>query len=783
MARRPFPRGGIRTRLPVTIYRRSSDEFSPTEIEGLALWLDASSSDLYTTDAGPVVAVASPLDIAGCALWLDASDAASITASGGLVSQWNDKSGNARHATASGSLRPNSGGSQNGRTVMQFTGTQAMTITGNFLQSDNVTMFAVAMKNTDHYGGIISSAPTNPEDSPVLCFYLTTIAWLNRRVLVQQATGNSVYRIVSGQSVGTAQQGFFDGVRGTDTTASVATNTTNTITKIGALRTGSSPDLNGNIAEIVCYSGNLTTADRARVESYLAAKWGISGVHTPATATSDPVGYWGDKSGNGRHVTTSDASTRPVIHSATHNGRKVLDFDGTNDTLSRDNYTAENDLTGLTRFGVFYIDSGSGAAHLSSVYNGGSYSSFTNASNLLSTHAGLSSSSQHANVGGILTTGTSPRVYCARYDGTAGSFAAGLNIIIDGATLPVASTTGTFPSSLPGGSPTLFIGSNIRANNWFNGKLCEYISYARALTTAERQRVERYLATRWGITLAPQVANADAQDWIDRVYANGGTVSSATAAAVNTFCEAIASAGIRDRFYRMGIFAGSNLNAALVPLYRGPSLGGTQYGNATDTNNAFVGIGTDYAETGASGGLTGNGTSKWLNTGLATNALPSISTGHLSVYAMTGFGGSSIYGLLSTLGPGYAENYSIEANRSTGGLVGLWGQGGTFASLATEAQGAGNGHVVVARTGSTTLAAYRNGSFLRSDSTSVTPTATAGPFYVFGHNPNSTVGQAPLNPALARMGGYSIGASLDATQAAALYTAMQAFQTALTRNV
>ena len=38
-------------------------------------------------------------------LWYDADDAATITASGGLVNQWNDKSGNARHATQSGALR------------------------------------------------------------------------------------------------------------------------------------------------------------------------------------------------------------------------------------------------------------------------------------------------------------------------------------------------------------------------------------------------------------------------------------------------------------------------------------------------------------------------------------------------------------------------------------------------------------------------------------------------------------------------------------------------------
>ena len=43
-----------------------SGDFNPKSISGLALWLDASSSDLYTTDAGPVVAVTDPRDIAGC---------------------------------------------------------------------------------------------------------------------------------------------------------------------------------------------------------------------------------------------------------------------------------------------------------------------------------------------------------------------------------------------------------------------------------------------------------------------------------------------------------------------------------------------------------------------------------------------------------------------------------------------------------------------------------------------------------------------------------------------
>jgi hypothetical protein len=42
-----------------------------------------------------------PTDVSGCVLWFDASNAASITSSGGAVSQWADLSGNSNHANQS----------------------------------------------------------------------------------------------------------------------------------------------------------------------------------------------------------------------------------------------------------------------------------------------------------------------------------------------------------------------------------------------------------------------------------------------------------------------------------------------------------------------------------------------------------------------------------------------------------------------------------------------------------------------------------------------------------
>ncbi len=749
----------------------ASSSFTPRSISGLALWLDAAdASSTYTTDAGPVSAVSSPLDISGCLCWYDAADASSITKDGSnLVSQWNDKSGNARHATASGALRPTSGGSQNGRTVMQFTGTQAMTITGNFLQSDNVTMFAVAMKNTDHYGGIISSAPTNPEDSPILCFYLTTIAWLNRRVLVQQATANNVYRIVSGQSVGTTQQGFFDGIRGTDATASVATNTANTITKIGVLRTGSTADLNGNIAEIVCYSGNLTTAQRASVEAYLASKWAISGVHVPATATSDPVGYWADKSGNNRHAVQATAGSRPLV--GTQNGRKALTFDGVNDnlkhiptsTLGANAITflsaVRHNLTGQPTFLCGPVD----LSHSNAYRPVGRYQSTSN--NWLF-------------VGGTLANVSSayrsqPDRFIHMLDGQRDAGGASVHAVrefFNGAVVATGSISTTWTTA----DQKLNIGTREDNGVQYKGDICELLVYDRLLTTAERQRAERYLAARWGITLAPTVSNADAQNWINRVYANGGTVSTATAASVNTLCDSLESASLRDRFYRLNLFCGSNLNAALVPLYRGPSLGGTQYGNATDTNvGPFVS--GDYAETGATGGLKGDGTTKFLQTGFPGNTL---ATGNRHLSAYDSLRDTTAYkSFMGTQDDSTGTYYFSLGNASPGTSV--------FASFGAQASSAGHttgGHWIGTDPASDSLVLYKNGSSVASSSSTLRQAPSGQGILVFATNQSPTTVSAGGRYA-GRLGAYSIGLGMTAAQAAAYYTAMQAFQTALTRNV
>jgi hypothetical protein len=276
-----------------------------------------------------------------------------------------------------------------------------------------------------------------------------------------------------------------------------------------------------------------------------------------------------------------------------------------------------------------------------------------------------------------------------------------------------------------------------------------------------------------------QTVHPEAADWANRVRANGGSVSGATLNAVSKFCASIASAGIRDRFYRMGIFAGDNLSACLVPLYRGQSLGGTQYGGTTDTNNGPF-VSGDFSETGASGGLLGDGTSKYLSTGLTPAAMPEIATGHLSAYIPSITPGSSRALLGAASG---AQQFQIVQRLTGGSLVQVratWG--GTVSSDDTFGAGVTTlpgGLWTITRTSSTAITTYNNSTSKVTGTTSTTPATHTNAIYVLATNSAGTAASYANHRILS----YSIGASMTAQQVSDYNAAIQAFQASLGRNV
>jgi hypothetical protein len=936
---------------------------SPASIPGLALWLDAAAADaLYTTDAGPVTAVSSPLDIAGCALWLDGADssAASMTLDGTSLDAWKDKSGNGRDFTAAGAARPTlTAAGLNGLSVVTLDGNDQMTNATNIVGLTSVSMFAVAFNDGSQFGGVISST-AGTDSSPGLLvdqFHFACRGLAN----LSRGTSGSGPIVATGIVSSGASAVFYGGLQA-DADAASGSLAAVTTTAIGTYRQTAANFLTGYIAEIIVFNTALSTSDRARVEAYLAAKWGISGVHAPAVTASQPVGYWRDRSGNGRHATQSTAASRPVV--GTVNSRRAVNFDGVDDTVAYLQGLTSDDLT---TFCVYRYDTLNNGIVFDYGYSGDN----TNAQSSANTGFQNSIGFQVSSSGTVTSRLDSSRSFVTdstSRSGRPGGFVggAGVTALHTAACSFSASSVkyaAHFGASLDGS--TRFNGTNLsllslgsrragatpgEASVFLDGQVCEFLMYERNLPQALRRKVEQYLARKWGITLAPQVSNAEAQDWVNRVYANGGTVSQSTASAVSTFCDAIEAAGIRDRFARLNLFCGDSLNAALVPLYRNraaysgrnliadnenylgssytysrltPTSGGvgptggpvltmtetaaagvhlwrtnysipitvgatytwsvyvkdvtnglivlrdnasrvalfdvsaesvvasaggatgsiadagggwyrlsmelsavsnpgeftvsgapdghstatlpsytgdtghsftlsapqleagsltaydlnTTLGNATDTNNGPF-VSGDYAETGASGGLTGNGSSKYLNAGVNILSQLLASDAHLSVLGKnleTSAGASS-----TPIGGG-------DGGISNGGFITV-GSSGTPSNIARIA---GNGFQNI--TGSSpvgaglfTLSAIASTDqrlFVNSSQTGIvtadrgSSALTTKAVYVLAANNNN----ATSGPTSGTAQGYSIGRGLTAAQVTSFYNAMLAFNTALSR--
>lgn len=270
-----------------------------------------------------------------------------------------------------------------------------------------------------------------------------------------------------------------------------------------------------------------------------------------------------------------------------------------------------------------------------------------------------------------------------------------------------------------------------------------------------------------------QSVHPEAADWARRVASNGASVSPATLRAVSAFCKSITANNLRDRFYRLNLFCGTGLNACLVPLFRGPSQSGTQYGLTADQSLGSPSFGSpDYVERGVGGGLIGNGSSKYLNTGMAHNTLPQ-NDSHIASYETARASAT------------FRVSIGARASNTTGNLIlGTWSSTANYSALAFESASVlniannGAGFYVCSVNGASDTSSYRNGGS-KVTSTSTTRTPGSQNIFVFALNDAGSVNV----PTDARLAGYSVGLKMTDAQVASYNTAMQVFQTALGRNV
>ena len=222
------------------------------------------------------------------ALWLDAADASTISQSSGAVSQWNDKSGNSRHATATSTERPTySATSFNSKQGLTFNGTSNV-MQANALApvlDDNDTPFSAYVAVNFSTGSVLalgSTANSNPLhriiaiDSPPSGISIRRDTGLT----IASVTGSSfasANHLLGVVFTGTSATLYKNGTQ--DATGSLNVGTLDTLDRfaIGAqVRSTTASYMTGTVSEIIINSTAISTDTRQRVEGYLAHKWGLT---------------------------------------------------------------------------------------------------------------------------------------------------------------------------------------------------------------------------------------------------------------------------------------------------------------------------------------------------------------------------------------------------------------------------------------------------------------------------------------------------------------------------
>jgi len=235
----------------------------------------------------------SPRNISGVTLWLDAADQTSITLSGSSVTQMNDKSGNGYNSTAGGTTPTYSSATRS----IVFGGAGYFTNSSLSLPLSTRSVFIVCRQTSrvaDFEGIMLLSSPSLGDvdyDSATTIPYFasgsnvvvgdTAFSIYNRGTYVQNyrpyvLTPLGIYVDVFGSSSGTL---YVNGTSNSTVADSSGLGTANGYI-LGARKfsgTTLSTFLNGTINEILVFNSVLTTSERQKVEGYLAWKWGLTG--------------------------------------------------------------------------------------------------------------------------------------------------------------------------------------------------------------------------------------------------------------------------------------------------------------------------------------------------------------------------------------------------------------------------------------------------------------------------------------------------------------------------
>lgn len=252
--------------------------------------------------------------------------------------------------------------------------------------------------------------------------------------------------------------------------------------------------------------------------------------------------------------------------------------------------------------------------------------------------------------------------------------------------------------------------------------------------------------------------------WYNKVVSSGSNASASTLNAIDTFITTLAVNGLLNKIYRCNLFCGNDITASLVPLIN-------TNGSAVDAQVKF--IPSDYT---ASIGLLGDGSTKYINTGLDPNSVAgmTINNAHLSTYVQSAsavvanraqigcdWGVQSIYFAITAWFGTPTSSFFLCGQNAPSNWCQYGSDNVTIPGYYIGTRGAANFSVF-----------YKD---LNQIGTAAVQSKTQLPpynVYVFAQNDANN----PVYYCNNRLGGYTIGAGLTGVEVRILNTAMTTFQ-------
>jgi hypothetical protein len=477
-----------------------------------------------------LTATFTPTQISGCSLWLDAADSTTLSLSSSSVTQWRDKSSNA--FTATGVVAPTYNATT--RYILFNGSSQYFTLPNGAFPTGNTpySMFFVAYTNNSANPQWIIAGGTESTNQAIGAIFFTTNAiwhsWWANEYRVDNSISNGVPAILN-LSYSTTRTTIVNGGTATTNSPGASRNNAAGPNFIGR-RIDPSQYLNGGLGEILMFSSEIPTSQRQQVEGYLAWKWNLQ-ASLPA---NHPY-----KAGPPYSATIS-APSRSILQTASWNPTRIssctcwLDAsDPSSQTVSGTTVSQWRDKALSRAF------NGSGTRAVANSYacvrmNGSqgmtSATNFTfaevctNAANMICFMILNVSSSTNGNSSAFSLNVAQPR-FIPFYNGSGGVFfdagnqadprlggsftnnvrqmhvflRSGITTLqfrLNGSTN--ASFTFTNPANYGNQSYTGFL-SPSGAGGSFIGDIHEIVYYSNEIGLANIQQVEGYLAWKWGL--------------------------------------------------------------------------------------------------------------------------------------------------------------------------------------------------------------------------------------------------------------------------------------------